>query len=130
MDYCAASLANAVFLYADSQETPLHERARDASLSEEKANLLRRTGMSESLAVRRKTDGEGGAPRPVAAAKCDEPMARVNAVLNGFAERNYHGEVLTAVRRFPAREAEFAEWPEWVRTELRAAYAPKGIARP
>ena len=86
--------------------------------------------MSESLAVRRKTEGEGGAPRPAAPAKCDEPIARVNAVLNGFAERDYNGDVLTAVRRFPAREAEFAEWPEWACTELCAAYVRKGIARP
>ena len=71
--------------------------------------------MSESLAVRRKSD---------------DAIARVNAVLSGFAERDYNGEVLTAVRRFPAREAEFADWPEWVRVELRAAYARKGIARP
>src|ERR1700688_143382 len=86
--------------------------------------------MSESLAVRRKSDGESGETRPMAATKSREAMVRVNAVLSGFAERDYNGEVLTAVRRFPAREAEFAEWPEWVRTELRAAYASKGIARP
>ncbi len=51
-------------------------------------------------------------------------------VLSAFAERDYNGEVLTAVRRFTARAAEFADWPEWVRPELRAAYASKGIARP
>ena len=71
--------------------------------------------MGESLAVRRKSD---------------DAIARVNAVLSGFAERDYNGDVLTALRRFPAREAEFADWPEWVRAELRAAYARKGIARP
>jgi DEAD/DEAH box helicase domain-containing protein len=86
--------------------------------------------MSESLAVRRKSDGDGGEKRPVAAPRSDEAIARVNAVLSAFAEKDYNGKVLTAVRRFPAREAEFAEWPEWVRAELRAAYARKGIARP
>jgi DEAD/DEAH box helicase domain-containing protein len=54
----------------------------------------------------------------------------MNEVLSAFGERDYNGEVLTAVRRFPARAAEFADWPEWVRRELRAAYASKGIARP
>jgi DEAD/DEAH box helicase domain-containing protein len=70
-------------------------------------------------------------------------IARVNEVLAAFAERNYvassafastsHGsqsEVLTAVRRFPARAAEWGDWPEWVWPELRAVYQSKGIARP
>jgi DEAD/DEAH box helicase domain-containing protein len=54
----------------------------------------------------------------------------VSDVLNAFAERDHNGEVLTAVRRFPARAAEFSDWPEWMRPELRAAYASKGIVRP
>jgi DEAD/DEAH box helicase domain-containing protein len=37
------------------------------------------------------------------------------------------GEVLTAVRHIPAREAQWAAMPEWVRPELAAAYAAKGI---
>src|SRR6266446_7906764 len=57
-------------------------------------------------------------------------LARVNDVVNVLAERDHNGEVLTALRRFPARAAEFADWPDWVRGELRAAYASKGIARP
>src|ERR1700720_1956459 len=65
----------------------------------------------------------------VAATKTNT-IARVNEVLSAFGERDYNGEVMTAVRRFPARAAEFAEWPEWVRGELRAAYESKGIARP
>ena len=89
--------------------------------------------MSESLAVRRKSNGEGGERRPpqkAAATKNESAIERVDAVLSGFAERDYNGEVLTAVRRFPAREAEFADWPEWIKPELRAAYKSKGIARP
>jgi DEAD/DEAH box helicase domain-containing protein len=81
--------------------------------------------VGESLAVRRIEDGH----LKVSATK-NETVVRMNAVLRAFAERDYNGEVLTAVRRFPARVAEFAEWPEWVRAELRAAYASKGIARP
>ena len=56
-------------------------------------------------------------------------LARVNDVLGAIAARDYNGEVLTAVRRFPAREAEFADWPTWVIAELQSAYASKGIAR-
>jgi DEAD/DEAH box helicase domain-containing protein len=36
-------------------------------------------------------------------------------------------QVLTAIKRIPAREAQFRPMPEWVRPELRAAYASKGI---
>jgi DEAD/DEAH box helicase domain-containing protein len=81
--------------------------------------------VGESLAVSRIEDGhlKGSATK-------NETLLRMNAVLRAFGERDYNGEVLTAVRRFPARVAEFAEWPEWVRGELRAAYASKGIARP
>ena len=81
--------------------------------------------MDESLAVRRIEDGH----LKVSATK-NETVMRMNEVLSAFGERDYNGEVLTAVRRFPARAAEFAEWPEWVRGDLRAAYASKGIARP
>ena len=56
-------------------------------------------------------------------------LARVTEVLRAFEERDSRGEVLTAVRRFPARAAEFADWPGWVRDELRAAYREKGIAQ-
>src|ERR1700719_1603889 len=51
----------------------------------------------------------------------------VREVLDLLAARDRDGEVLTAVRHFPARAAEFAEW---VRGDLRAAYLAKGIRRP
>ena len=91
--------------------------------------------MADGLAVTRKTDGLdriGTATRNDAAsvAKSESTVARVNEVLTAFAERDYNGEVLTAVRRFPARAAEFADWPVWVHAELRAAYQSKGISRP
>ncbi len=55
--------------------------------------------------------------------------ARVTQVLDGFAarDRDGDGEILTAVRHYPAREAQWAEFPEWVHGELRAAYGAKGI---
>ena len=79
--------------------------------------------MAQSLAVRRSGD-------PAILKHNSAAVARVNEVLGTFADRDHNGEILTAVRRFPARAAEFAEWPEWVVPELRAAYAGKGIARP
>jgi len=81
--------------------------------------------VGESLAVKKIADG-----RLNLSATKNETVVRMNEVLGAFAERDYDGEILTAVRRFPARAAEFAEWPEWARGELRAAYASKGIARP
>jgi len=71
--------------------------------------------MSESLAVRR-----SGIPTS---------LTRVHEVLDAFAERDYNGELLTAVRHFPAREAQWADFPAWVHPDLAAAYAAKGIRR-
>jgi len=51
-------------------------------------------------------------------------------VLDAFASRDHTGEVLTAVRHFPAREAQWAEFPAWVHPNLVSAYAAKGIRRP
>ena len=56
-------------------------------------------------------------------------LTRVTQVLDTFAARDHAGEVLTAVRHYPAREAQWAEFPDWVRPELRAAYSAKGIRR-
>jgi len=85
--------------------------------------------VGELLAVRtgKTVAGEAQiAPRQLA----ETTVARVHEVLTTFSERDPNGEVLTAVRRFPARAAEWADWPAWVQTELRAAYQSKGIARP
>ena len=48
-------------------------------------------------------------------------------VLSSLAARYRADEVLTAVRHIPARAAQFRPMPEWVRPELAAAYAAKGI---
>jgi len=71
--------------------------------------------MPESLAVRR-------AAMPTA-------ITRVHEVLDAFAARDLNGELLTAIRHFPAREVQWAEFPAWVRPELADAYAAKGIRR-
>jgi DEAD/DEAH box helicase domain-containing protein len=56
-------------------------------------------------------------------------LASVHEVLEAFASRDTHGEILTAVRHFAAREAEWADFPAWVHCDLVAAYAAKGIGQ-
>ena len=76
--------------------------------------------MSHSLAVR--TAGPGSL-EPAAGTS----LTRVREVLDSLASRDVNGEVLTAVRYFPARDAQWAEFPAWVRGDLVAAYGAKGI---
>ncbi|HEU0367832.1 MAG TPA: DEAD/DEAH box helicase, partial [Candidatus Acidoferrum sp.] len=82
--------------------------------------------MSESLAV-------GRAARPdlvsgdLAASRGSTAITRVGQVLDALAARDVHGELLTAIRHFPAREAQWAEFPAWTHEDLRAAYASKSI---
>src|SRR5437660_6518400 len=71
--------------------------------------------MSESLAVRR--------------AEASNAITRVREVLDGFAARDYNNEILTAVRHFPAREAQWAKFPPGATADLVSAYTAKGIRR-
>ncbi len=70
-------------------------------------------------------------PESLAVRRCSIPTAisRVHEVLDVFAARDYNGELLTAVRHFPAREAQWADFPAWVHADLASAYAAKGIRR-
>ena len=68
--------------------------------------------MHQSLAVRRA-----------------ESLARVKEIVDQLAARDRTGELITAVHHIPAREAQWAPMPEWVRPELLAAYRAKGIER-
>src|SRR5882724_4865481 len=65
----------------------------------------------------------------LARAGISSTLTCVTQVLDTFAARDRDGETLTAVRHYPAREAQWAEFPEWVHADLRAAYAAKGIQR-
>src|SRR5580698_768828 len=76
--------------------------------------------MSHSLAVRHTALGS---LEPQAGSS----LSRVREVLDVFASRDVNGDVLTAVRYFPAREAQWAEFPAWVHGDLAAAYTAKGI---
>src|SRR5215510_12823871 len=44
-----------------------------------------------------------------------------------FASRDNAKEILTAIRHFPAREAQWADFPEWVNENLVSAYNAKGV---
>src|ERR1700726_2183262 len=82
--------------------------------------------MSELLAFHR-----AAACRAVTAAppRSSSAITRVDQVLDALAARDVQGEILTAVRHFPAREAQWADFPAWVQTELATAYGGKGIRR-
>src|SRR5215470_11044368 len=71
--------------------------------------------MPESLAVRR--------------AGASDAIARVHEVLDAFASRDNAKETLTAIRHFPARGAQWADFPDWVNANLVSAYAAKGVHR-
>jgi DEAD/DEAH box helicase domain-containing protein len=59
--------------------------------------------------------------------RTSSPLARVSQVLDTFASRDHTGEVLTAVRHYPAREVQWADFPGWLSADLRTAYNAKGI---
>jgi DEAD/DEAH box helicase domain-containing protein len=82
--------------------------------------------MSESLAVR-KAEASDLAPDGRASSRESTAITRVHQVLDAFAARDVRGEILTAIRHFPAREAQWSEFPAWAHADLRAAYAGKGI---
>ena len=84
--------------------------------------------MSESLAVRSARES-AFASLPVSVPEA-LAVSAVRDVLDLFAQRDRTGEMLTAVRHFPARDAQWADFPAWVRADLRAAYLSKGIRRP
>jgi DEAD/DEAH box helicase domain-containing protein len=71
-------------------------------------------------------------PNSIAVSRAPDSTAAVahsSGVVKAFLERDPTGEIITAVRRFPAREAQWAEFPNWVRAALIAAYAAKGVRR-
>jgi DEAD/DEAH box helicase domain-containing protein len=87
--------------------------------------------MPKSLVVRPAYHASGIAPGAVPTPNLHTTAATgVHDVLEMFSERDPHGEILTAIRHFPAREAQWAEFPAWVHSDLVAAYAAKGIRRP
>jgi hypothetical protein len=72
--------------------------------------------MSESLAVRTARDASA------AISPDDLALSPVRDILDLFAARDRDGEILTAIRHFPARAAQWADFPTWTNANLRAAY--------
>ena len=54
-------------------------------------------------------------------------LANVSQVLDVFTQRDPSGEILTAVRHYPARAAQWADFPSWIHPDLREAYTSKGV---
>src|SRR5271167_4206231 len=63
------------------------------------------------------------------AVRASTTLETVQAALGALVARYRADEVLTAVRRIPARDAQFRAMPAWVRPELAAAYHAKGIEK-
>src|ERR1700730_7127037 len=98
-----------------------------ASLWRIKGECMGGLSMSESLAVRRAgTSGAAISDGP-ATSLGSTAITRVHQVLDELAARDVNGEILTAVRHFPAREAQWADFPAWTHGDLLAAYTGKGI---
>ena len=87
--------------------------------------------MPDSLAVRlakaAALDGSTSVDGGPGVHRSSSTLTRVNQVLDSFAARDRTGKTLTAVRHYPAREAQWAEFPAWAHGDLRAAYNAKGI---
>ena len=64
---------------------------------------------------------QGLAPRPPAS------LEAMHTILGSLVARYREEEVLTAVRRIPAREADFRPLPAWLTSALCEAYRAKGI---
>jgi DEAD/DEAH box helicase domain-containing protein len=56
-----------------------------------------------------------------------EALTEVHELIRELAPNDQANEVVTAVHHIPAREAQWAPMPEWVRTELVRAYRAKGV---
>jgi DEAD/DEAH box helicase domain-containing protein len=66
---------------------------------------------------------------PTLALRTTDSLTRIREIVEKIAAKDTAGEVLTAIRHFPAREAEFADFPDWAEPALAEAYAAKGITR-
>src|SRR6202022_4581626 len=98
-----------------------------ASLWRIKGECTGGLSMSESLAVRRAGTAGAAISDGPATSLGSTAITRVHQVLDELAARDVHGEILTAVRHFPAREAQWADFPAWTHGDLLAAYTGKGI---
>jgi len=73
--------------------------------------------MSQSLAVRTATISSLGRVR------------EIRELVEQLVAHDATGEVITAIHHIPARDAQWAPMPQWVRPELAAAFSAKGVAQ-
>jgi DEAD/DEAH box helicase domain-containing protein len=101
----------------------LRPATKHASLSEQKAKSIApdEIGSSAPLEEGMTTSPQALAPR------ARTTLETVQDALGALVPRSHTDEVLTAVRRFPVREAQFRPMPDWIRRELADAYRAKGI---
>jgi len=69
----------------------------------------------------------GRRPLPGSLAVSRTVSRQIEAIVHQLAARDRDGELITALHRVPAREAQWAPMPGWVRRELAAAYRAKGV---
>jgi len=55
---------------------------------------------------------------------------RAGSIVQNFLDRDPTGQIITAVRQFPAKAADYTDFPTWLRPELLSAYAAKDVHRP
>ncbi len=63
------------------------------------------------------------------APRSQSTLETVEEVLAALSARYRNDDVLTAIKHFPARQAQFRPMPAWISPELAAAYCAKGIDR-
>ena len=62
-------------------------------------------------------------------AKRHAELTEVHKIIGELAPNDQTNQIITAIHRIPAREAEWESMPGWVRSELMEAYRAKGIER-
>jgi DEAD/DEAH box helicase domain-containing protein len=77
--------------------------------------------MPDSLAVRL------ASVTPIHTPRKSTALTPVSQVLNTFAERDPNGEILTTIRHYPARAAQWTDFPPWIHHDLQEVYKAKTI---
>src|SRR5579871_1169555 len=101
-----------------TQQSPLRGESPHGSVTANKrrsAQTQEGGALAQSLVVRSSKD--------------PATLARVREIVEQFVERDTRGEVITAMRHIPARDACWAAMPSWVRPELAQVYRDKGVAQ-
>ena len=74
--------------------------------------------MPDSLAVRLAN------VTPISEPRTSTSIVRVSQILEGLTSRDPNGEILTTLRHYPAREAQWADFPSWVHKNPATVFSP------